>query len=98
MSALCQKRTIEGDALDLSQCVPEQVDYVVFANTFHGMPDKTGLATVVGQVLKPHGNGRGDGKENDERAYRLRAFRLTQFASLRAARRPGRAVCISGSS
>lgn len=49
------KSWIEGDALDLAQYVPEPVDYVVIANTFHGVPDKTGLARIVGQVLKPDG-------------------------------------------
>lgn len=49
------KGWIEGDALELARHVPEPVDYVVIANTFHGAPDKTGLAGAVAEILKPDG-------------------------------------------
>ena len=45
----------ESDARDLSRLVAGTVDLVVIANTFHGVPDKAGLATAVRQVLKPRG-------------------------------------------
>jgi ubiquinone/menaquinone biosynthesis C-methylase UbiE len=44
-----------GDAYDLERLVPGQVDLVLIANTFHGVPDKTRLAHAVGAVLKPGG-------------------------------------------
>ena len=46
---------IAGDAMVLSRLVMEKVDYVLMANTFHGVPDKTGLAREVWSVLKPGG-------------------------------------------
>ena len=46
---------IAGDAMALSRLVPGQVDYVLMANTFHGVPDKTGLAREARSVLKPGG-------------------------------------------
>lgn len=33
-----------GDAMELSRLIPAPVDYVLIANTFHGVPDKTALA------------------------------------------------------
>lgn len=44
-----------GDACDVARLVPEAVDYVLIANTFHGVPDKTGLACAVAEALKPGG-------------------------------------------
>jgi SAM-dependent methyltransferase len=44
-----------GDAMDLSRLVQERPDYVLIANTFHGVPDKTELAREVAKVLKPGG-------------------------------------------
>jgi hypothetical protein len=35
--------------------VPEPVDYVFLANTFHGVPDHLGLARTVSAMLKPKG-------------------------------------------
>ena len=49
------KGWVEGDALDVAQYVLQPVDHVVIANTFHGVPDKTGLASVVRKTLKPDG-------------------------------------------
>jgi SAM-dependent methyltransferase len=46
---------IEGDAMALSQLVPDPVDYVLMANTFHGVAEPTALAREVVQVLKPGG-------------------------------------------
>lgn len=48
-------RLIEGDAFEMASLVPEKVDYVLLANTFHGVPDKTALAKVVRSVLKDNG-------------------------------------------
>lgn len=47
---------IPGDAYDVAKLVPEPVDYVLIANTFHGVPDKTGFARAVAEVLKPGGH------------------------------------------
>ncbi len=44
-----------GDARDLPHLVSEEIDYVLIANTFHGAPDKTGLARGVAATLKPGG-------------------------------------------
>ena len=46
---------IVADAMNVSAVVPEPVDYVFLANTFHGVPDKTGLARAVAAILKPRG-------------------------------------------
>jgi SAM-dependent methyltransferase len=46
---------VEGDARNLRELVAEPVDYVLIANTFHGVPDKTELASAVLAVLKPEG-------------------------------------------
>ena len=34
---------IVGDAMNIQAVVPEPVDYIFLANTFHGVPDKAGL-------------------------------------------------------
>ncbi len=44
-----------ADARDIADLVPHEIDYVLIANTFHGVPDKTALAQTVAQVLKPGG-------------------------------------------
>jgi SAM-dependent methyltransferase len=44
-----------GDGRDLPKLIGQPVDYVLIANTFHGVPDKTGLARAANQVLKPEG-------------------------------------------
>ena len=46
---------ITGDARDAAALIPEPVDYVLLANTFHGVPDKPALATAVAEVLRPCG-------------------------------------------
>lgn len=56
---LCQKhenfQSILGDARELHKAIDHEVDFVFFANTFHGVPDKTALAKAVYEVLKPGG-------------------------------------------
>lgn len=44
-----------ADARDLAELLPETVDYVIIANTFHGIPDKTTMARAVAAVLNPGG-------------------------------------------
>jgi ubiquinone/menaquinone biosynthesis C-methylase UbiE len=46
---------ITADAREVAALIPEQVDYVLLSNTFHGVPDKPGLAKVVADVLRPGG-------------------------------------------
>jgi SAM-dependent methyltransferase len=46
---------IEADARDLAAVIPDPVDLVLIANTFHGVPDQVGLAQAVAAVLKPAG-------------------------------------------
>jgi ubiquinone/menaquinone biosynthesis C-methylase UbiE len=46
---------IVGDAYGLLKLVPRRVDWVLIANTFHGVPDTTRLARAVAAVLKPGG-------------------------------------------
>lgn len=48
-------RWLEGDARDLGKLLEEKVDYALIANTFHGVPDQTGLARAVAAILKPDG-------------------------------------------
>ena len=49
-------RPVLGDARDLPKLIGEPVDFVFIANTFHGVPDKTGLSRSVQQALKPGGH------------------------------------------
>ena len=49
------RRWICGNADDLTDLVSECVDFVLIANTFHGVPDQTGLARAAASVLKPGG-------------------------------------------
>ncbi|MDW7748711.1 class I SAM-dependent methyltransferase [Halomonas sp.] len=44
-----------GDAMALSRLLDPSVDYVLIANTFHGVPDKTALAREIAETLKPNG-------------------------------------------
>lgn len=46
---------ILGDARELPKQISEPVDFVFIANTFHGVPDKTGLSQAVHQTLKQNG-------------------------------------------
>jgi predicted methyltransferase len=44
-----------GDACDVAALIAKRVNYVLLANTFHRVPDKTGLARAVAEVLKSGG-------------------------------------------
>lgn len=46
---------VTGDARDLSRLIEEKADYVLIANTFHGVPDQLALAHEVTAILKPGG-------------------------------------------
>src|SRR6266511_3329946 len=46
---------IVGDAYNVAKLAPEPADFVLIANTFHGVPDKPRLARAVATVLKPAG-------------------------------------------
>lgn len=46
---------IVGDAYDIARLAPQPADFVLIANTFHGIPDKPRLARAVAAVLKPAG-------------------------------------------
>jgi SAM-dependent methyltransferase len=46
---------VVADAMAVDAVVPEPVDYVFLANTFHGVPDQLGLARRVAALLKPKG-------------------------------------------
>ena len=47
--------TIEGDAMALSDLLPERVECALLANTLHGIPEKTAFAEGVHEVLEPGG-------------------------------------------
>lgn len=49
------RQWICADACNVAEVLPEPVDYVLMANTFHGVPDQAALAHAVCAVLKPHG-------------------------------------------
>jgi ubiquinone/menaquinone biosynthesis C-methylase UbiE len=44
-----------ADAMAVDAVVPEPVDYVFLANTFHGVPDQPGLVRAVAATLKTDG-------------------------------------------
>jgi SAM-dependent methyltransferase len=44
-----------GDAMVLSRLMARPVDFVLIANTFHGVPDKTALAREIAAILQPGG-------------------------------------------
>ena len=46
---------LEGDAYAVADLVHRPVDFVMIANTFHGVPDKPRLARAVATILKPGG-------------------------------------------
>jgi ubiquinone/menaquinone biosynthesis C-methylase UbiE len=48
-------RFIVADAMTVDAVVPEPVDYVFLANTFHGVTDQLGLGRAVTAILKPQG-------------------------------------------
>ena len=46
---------VEGDAYAAVELVRRPVDFVLIANTFHGVPEKDRLARAVAAMLKPGG-------------------------------------------
>jgi ubiquinone/menaquinone biosynthesis C-methylase UbiE len=46
---------VVADAMTVDAVLPEPVDYVFLANTFHGIPDQLGLARAVAAILRPKG-------------------------------------------
>ena len=46
---------VAGDAYDLAKLVTENIDFVLMANAFHGVPDRPRLVLAVRAVLKPGG-------------------------------------------
>lgn len=48
-------RWIESDARHMPEVIPELVDIVFIANTFHGVPEQAAMAKCAYQVLKPGG-------------------------------------------
>jgi SAM-dependent methyltransferase len=48
-------RFVMADAMTVNAVVPDPVDYVFLANTFHGVTDQLGLARAVTATLKPQG-------------------------------------------
>jgi len=49
------RKWIHADARDVAGHLPENVGYVLMANTFHGVPDQPGLVRAVHSVLAPKG-------------------------------------------
>ena len=49
------RQWITADARDLPAVLPEPVDFVLLANTLHGVPDKPALAQAIAAVLRPAG-------------------------------------------
>lgn len=46
---------ITADAFQLAELIPEQVDFILMANTFHGVPDQYALVRAIAKALKPGG-------------------------------------------
>jgi ubiquinone/menaquinone biosynthesis C-methylase UbiE len=46
---------VEGDAYAVVDLVHRPIDFVLIANTFHGVPDKPQLACAVAAILRPGG-------------------------------------------
>jgi ubiquinone/menaquinone biosynthesis C-methylase UbiE len=46
---------VAGDAYAVADLVRERADFVLMANTFHGVPDKPRLARAVARILAPDG-------------------------------------------
>lgn len=44
-----------ADARDIADLLPQAIDYVLIANTFHGVADQADLARAVRSVLRPGG-------------------------------------------
>lgn len=46
---------IRGDARNLKNLIQQKIDFVLFANTFHGVPEKQSLISNISGILKPGG-------------------------------------------
>jgi ubiquinone/menaquinone biosynthesis C-methylase UbiE len=46
---------VEADAFEIGRVLREPADHVLLANVFHGVPNGSGLACAVRDVLKPGG-------------------------------------------
>lgn len=47
---------IIGDAMNATNLIPEKMDFVLMANTFHGIPNKTEMiGDIITKLLKPNG-------------------------------------------
>lgn len=46
---------IQGDAMNVDTLIPEKADFILLANTFHGVPDKEAFAKSMFAALKPKG-------------------------------------------
>jgi SAM-dependent methyltransferase len=46
---------VVGDAYELTELWPRPVDFIFMANAFHGVPDRTRLASSVRDTLRPGG-------------------------------------------
>ncbi len=46
---------LRADAYEIATIVPGSVDFVLMANTFHGVPDKARLARAIATILQPGG-------------------------------------------
>lgn len=49
------RQWITADARDLAAVLPQPVDFVLLANTLHGVPDKPALAQAIAAALRPAG-------------------------------------------
>src|SRR5215469_6807500 len=49
------RQWITADARDLAAVLPEPVDFVLLANTLHGVPDKPSLVQAIAAVLRTAG-------------------------------------------
>ncbi len=47
---------VQGDARDLPTVLPERVDTLVVANTFHGVADRTGFVEGAFEAIEPGGS------------------------------------------
>lgn len=54
-SGLANCDFIAGDAYNVQRLCPKAVDFIFMANAFHGVPDRTRLASAVHDALKPSG-------------------------------------------
>ncbi|UCH74425.1 MAG: class I SAM-dependent methyltransferase [Rhodospirillales bacterium] len=46
---------LAGDARDIAKLLHKKIDCALIANTFHGVPDQTGLVRAVARILNPDG-------------------------------------------